>query len=138
MFVSKYGKVYSVFNQFAMKTWSYKQPCRYMCVQALFSLVCVRILLKFPAVRIVSNNRSISLPRSSFYCHVCWVLCDHTWRTFFTRSGWIGLDIPPCFKDLQHLEQEGLVPPNLSSFSKTNCIYGHTSLGFLSGQEFDL
>ena len=26
--------------------------------------------------------------------------------------------IPPCFKDLQHLEQKGVVPPNLSSFGK--------------------
>ena len=37
---------------------------------------------------------------------------------FFTRSNWMGLDIPPCFIDLQDVEQEGVVPPNLSSFGK--------------------
>ena len=31
----------------------------------------------------------------------------------------------PCFKDLQHWEQKGVVPPNLSSFSKKICMYGH-------------
>ena len=30
----------------------------------------------------------------------------------------VGLKIPPCFKDLQHLEQEGVIPPNLGSFDK--------------------
>ena len=41
--------------------------------------------------------------------------------------GWMGLDISPCFIDLQHLEQEGVVPPNLSIFGKKICIYGHTA-----------
>ncbi len=36
------------------------------------------------------------------------------------------LDCPTCFKQLQHLEQEGAVQPDLSSFGKKNCMYGHT------------
>ncbi len=36
------------------------------------------------------------------------------------------LDSPTCFKQLQHLEQEGAVQQDLSSFGKKNCIYGHT------------
>ena len=36
------------------------------------------------------------------------------------------LDSPTCFKQLQHLEQEGAVQPDLSSFGKKKCIYGHT------------
>ena len=39
---------------------------------------------------------------------------------------------PPCFKHLQHLEQEGVVPPNLSSFGKKIYIYGHTTYGIRS------
>ena len=52
-----------------------------------------------------------------------------------TRSAWYifyqiqlnGLEHPPCFKDLQHLEQEGMVSLNLSSFGKKICIYDHTA-----------
>ncbi len=36
------------------------------------------------------------------------------------------LDSPTCFKQLQHLEQEGAVQPGLSSFGIKICIYGHT------------
>ncbi len=39
------------------------------------------------------------------------------------------IDSPTCFKQLQHLEQEGAVQPDLSSFGKKICIYGHTGLG---------
>ena len=40
----------------------------------------------------------------------------------------MGLDIPLCFRDLQHLDHDGVVPPNLSSFGKKKtCMYGHTS-----------
>ncbi len=46
--------------------------------------------------------------------------------TFFTRSDWMPLDSPTCFKQLQHLEQEGAVQPDLSSFGKKICMYGHT------------
>ncbi len=36
------------------------------------------------------------------------------------------LDSPTCFKQLQHLEQEGPVQPDLGNFGKKICIYGHT------------
>jgi hypothetical protein len=39
------------------------------------------------------------------------------------------LDSPTCFKQLQHLEQEGAVQPDLSSFGKKICIYNHTEQG---------
>ena len=74
LFVSKYRKLYSAFNQFVMKTSSYKQPCRYMYIQALFSLIYVSISFKFSVGKIVLNNKRISLPRSSLYCHVL-----HVW-----------------------------------------------------------
>ena len=45
---------------------------------------------------------------------------------FFYQIRLDGLGHPPCFKDLQYLEQEGVVPLNLSSFGKIHCIYGHT------------
>ncbi len=36
------------------------------------------------------------------------------------------LDSPTCFKQLQHLEQEGAVQPDLSSFGKKNLhIWSH-------------
>ncbi len=38
------------------------------------------------------------------------------------------LDSPICFKQLQHLEQEGAVQPDLSCFGKKICIYGHTAM----------
>ena len=37
--------------------------------------------------------------------------------------GGMPLDSPTCFKQLQHLEQEGAVQPDLSSFGKKICIY---------------
>ena len=45
-------------------------------------------------------------------------------KSSVTRSGMFFYQIQldglghPCFKDLQHLEQEGVFPPNLSSFCK--------------------
>ena len=39
------------------------------------------------------------------------------------------LDSPTCFKQLQHLEQEGAVQPDLSSFGKKICIYNLTEQG---------
>ena len=56
---------------------------------------------------------------------------------FFYEIRLDGLGHPPCFKDLQHLEREGVVPPNLNSFSK-KFAYMVTLVGFLSGQEIDL
>ena len=52
--------------------------------------------------------------------------CDQIWYIFLPYPvGWAWTP-NPCFKDLQHLKQEGVVPPNLSSFGKTNCTYDHT------------
>ena len=45
------------------------------------------------------------------------------------------LDSPTCFKQLQHLEQEGAVQPDLSSFGKKICIYGHTGCKSLVSQQ---
>ena len=43
-----------------------------------------------------------------------------------------GLGHSPCFKDLQDFEQEGKIPPNLSSFGKKKiCIYAHTDYNAL-------
>ena len=39
-------------------------------------------------------------------------------QILYIFTSWMGLHIPLCFKNLQHLEQEGVVPPNLSSFGK--------------------
>ena len=44
--------------------------------------------------------------------------CDNSWYIFLPDPvGWVWT-FPPCFKDLQHLEQEGVVPPSLSSFGE--------------------
>ena len=45
---------------------------------------------------------------------------------FFYQLQLDGLGHPPCFKNLQHLEQEGVVPPNLIK-------YGFNSNLFHSG-----
>ena len=38
----------------------------------------------------------------------------------------MGLDIPPCFKNLQALQQEGVVLQNLSSFGEKMDIWSHS------------
>ena len=64
----------------------------------------------------------------TLYLYVQFYLCYHQSNTylysvtisgiFFYQIQLDGLGHPPCFKDLQLLEQDGLVPPSLSSFGK--------------------
>ena len=61
--------------------------------------------------------------------------CDQIWYIFY-QIQLDGLGHPPCFKDLQHSEQEGVFPPNLSNFGKRLYIYGHTAFNGLRPERF--
>ena len=49
--------------------------------------------------------------------NVCQLQCDQIWYIFY-QIQLNELGHSPCFEDLQYLEHEGVVPPNLSSFGK--------------------
>ena len=52
----------------------------------------------------------------------------HPAYIFLTRSGWMGLDIPPALTICAtFIQQDGVVPPNLSSFGKKLHIWSHWS-----------